>query len=136
VLALDMVGRNEAHTPESEGAYEITAGRSDQLSLVGAVFSTDLERLLEREAARSGVTPRDKFDGDSSMRAQFRCGRLPLLQQGVPSVWIFGGFHPGYHKPLDTIDRLDFDQLSRAVSLTVNAVRVLSGASPPRYGRA
>ena len=136
VLNLDMVGRNEAHTPESDGAYEVTAGRSDQLNLVGAIYSAGLARVLEREAARAGLTLSDKFDRDSSMRALFRCDHLPFLQKGVPAVWIFGGFHPGYHEPSDTIDRLDFEKLSRAVSLTVNAARALGRADPPpRFGQ-
>ena len=130
VLNLEMVGRNEAHTPESEGAYEITAGRSDQLNLVGAAFGADLARLLEREAGRAGVALSDNFDCDSSMRALFRCDHLPFLQEGVPAVWIFGGFHPGGHEPADTIDRLDFDKLSRAVVLVTNVVRALAGAAP------
>jgi Zn-dependent M28 family amino/carboxypeptidase len=137
VLNLDMVGRNEAHTPESEGAYEITAGRSDQLNLVGAAFSVDLARLLAREATQAGVALSDKFDRDSSMRALFRCDHLPFLQKGIPAVWIFGGFHPGYHEPADTTEHLDFEKLSRAVSLTMNAVRALgSAAPPPRFGTA
>jgi hypothetical protein len=136
VLNLDMVGRNEAHTPESDGAYEITAGRSDQLNLVGAVFSADLARVLEQEAGAARLTLSDKFDRDSSMRALFRCDHLPFLQKGVPAVWIFGGFHPGYHEPVDTIDRLDFEKLSRVVALTLNAARALGRAEPPpRFGR-
>ena len=51
VINLDMIGRNEEHTPESLGAYEITAGRSDQLNLVGAAYSPDLAALLRREVA-------------------------------------------------------------------------------------
>jgi len=136
VLNLDMVGRNEAHTAESDGAYEITAGRSDQLNLVGAAFSADLASVLEQEAGAARLTLSDKFDRDSSMRALFRCDHLPFLQKGIPAVWIFGGFHPGYHEPVDTIDRLDFDKLSRAVSLTVHAVRALGRTDPaPRFGQ-
>jgi hypothetical protein len=37
-------------------------------------------------------------------------------------------------QPVGTIDRLDFDKLSRAVSLTVNAARALgSSAQTPRF---
>ena len=129
-----MIGRNEEHTPESVGAYEITAGRSDQLNLVGAAFSPDLARLLQREARGAGMTLSDKFDRDSSMRALFRCDHLPFLQKGMPAIWLFGGFHPGYHEPVDTIDRLDFDKMERVVRLTVDAVRALaSTAEPPRF---
>jgi hypothetical protein len=135
VLNLDMIGRNEEHTPESLGAYELTAAASDRLNLVGAVFSRDLERLLVKAASAAGLALSMKFDRDSSMRALFRCDHLPFLQKGVPAVWLFGGFHPGYHEPADTIDRLDFEKMARVVRLTVGAVRTLAMAqSAPRFG--
>jgi hypothetical protein len=135
VLNLDMVGRREEHTPESDGAYAITAGRSDQLNVVGAAYSPDLASLLQREAAgAAGLTLSDKFDRDSSMRTLFRCDHLPFLQKSIPAVWLFGGFHPGYHEPVDTIDRIDFDKMARTVRLTVDAVRALASATvPPRF---
>ena len=135
VINLDMIGRREEHTPESAGAYEITAGRSDQLNMVGAVYSADLASVLRREAAgAAGLTLSDKFDRDSSMRALFRCDHLPFLQKEIPAVWLFGGFHPGYHEPVDTVDRIDFDKMARTVRLTVDAVRALASTTePPRF---
>jgi hypothetical protein len=132
VLNLDMIGRNEEHTPESAGAYEVTAARSDQLNLVGAAFSPDLEATLRRQSAAAGLSLSTKFDRDSSIRALFRCDHLPFLQKGIPAVWLFGGFHPGYHEPVDTVDRLDFDKLVRAVRLTVASVRALAEPARPR----
>jgi Peptidase family M28 len=135
VLNLDMMGRNEEHTSESRGSYELTAAASNQLNLVGAAFSSDLETVLRREAPDAGLALSTKFDRDSSMRALFRCDHLPFLQKGIPAVWLFGGFHPGYHEPVDTVDRLDFDKMTRVVSLTVAAVRNLAAArSAPRFG--
>ncbi|MGH9374523.1 MAG: M28 family peptidase, partial [Vicinamibacterales bacterium] len=135
VLNLDMMGRNEEHTPESLGAYELTAAASNQLNLVGAVFSRDLETLLMKEAPAAGLALSTKFDRDSSMRALFRCDHLPFLQRSIPAVWLFGGFHPGYHEPGDTVDRLDFEKMTRVVRLTVAAVRTLAASRPaPRFG--
>ena len=134
VLNLDMIGRHEAHTPESVGAYEVTAGRVDQLNLVGAVYSPDLQRVLERAATSARLSLSDKFDRDSSMRTLFRCDHLPFLQAGVPAVWLFGGFHPGYHEPVDTVDQIDFDKMERVVTLTVEAVKALAvSEAPPRF---
>jgi Peptidase family M28/PA domain len=135
VLNLDMIGRNEEHTAESLGAYELTAAASNQLNLVGAVFSRDLESVLVKEAPAAGLSLSTKFDRDSSMRTLFRCDHLPFLQKGVPAVWLFGGFHPGYHEPVDTVDRLDFDKMGRVVRLTVSAVRTLAASrAAPRFG--
>jgi len=135
VINLDMIGRREEHTPESEGAYQITAGRSDQLNVVGAVYSPDLFSVLQRAAGgAAGLTLSDKFDRDSSLRTLFRCDHLPFLQKGIPAVWLFGGFHPGYHEPVDTVDRIDFEKMARTVRLTVDAVRSLaSPAAAPRF---
>jgi hypothetical protein len=134
VLNLDMIGRHEEHTPDSVGAYEITAGRVDQLNLVGTAYSPELTALLRRESAAAGLTLSDKFDRESSMRTLFRCDHLPFLQKGIPAVWLFGGFHPGYHEPADTVDRIDFDKMERVVRLTVDAVAALaSAAQPPRF---
>ena len=135
VLNLDMMGRNEEHTPDSLGAYELTAATSDRLNLVGAVFSKDLETLLAREAPAAGLALSTKFDRDSSSRALFRCDHLPFLQKGIPAVWLFGGFHPGYHEPADTVDRLDFEKMARVVRLTVAAVGSLADSrTAPRFG--
>jgi hypothetical protein len=132
VINLDMIGRSEEHTAESTGAYPITAGQSDQLNMVGAIYSPDLAGLLRREAAgAAALRLSDKFDRDSSMRALFRCDHLPFLQKGIPAVWLFGGFHPGYHEPADTVDRIDFDKMARTVRLTVDAVRALASTAPP-----
>ena len=134
VLNLDMVGRNEAHTPESVGVYELTASRSDQLNLVGAAYSPQLAALLRRESAGAGLTLSDKFDRDSSLRTLFRCDHLPFLYKGIPAIWLFGGFHPGYHEPIDTVDRIDFDKMTRVVRLTVDTVTGLaSNTTPPRF---
>ena len=134
VLNLDMIGRNEEHTPESLGAYEVTAASSKQLNLVGAVFSPDLEGVFAKEAAASGLALSTKFDRNSSMRTLFRCDHLPFLQKSIPAVWLFGGFHPGYHEPIDTVDRLDFEKLAHAVGLTVSTVRTLAaGSVTPRF---
>lgn len=134
VINLDMIGRSEAHTPESAGAYEVTASASNQLNLVAADFSPDLAAVLEREARRVGMSLSDKFDRESTMRALFRCDHLPFLQKGIPAIWLFGGFHPGYHEPSDTIDRLDFDKMDKAVALTAASVAALAGpGTPPRF---
>jgi hypothetical protein len=69
------------------------------------------------------------------MRALFRCDHLPFLQKGVPAAWLFGGFHPGYHEPADTVDRIDFEKMDRVVRLTAGAVRALGVArAAPRFG--
>ena len=78
VLNLDMIGRHEEHTPESLGAYEITAGRVDQLNVVGAVYSPDLLALLQRESSAIGP------DAERQVRSRFvdarRCSAATICR--------------------------------------------------------
>ncbi|MBI4887271.1 MAG: M20/M25/M40 family metallo-hydrolase [Acidobacteria bacterium] len=43
-------------------------------------------------------------------------------QAGVPSVMFFTGSHPDYHKPSDTADKINYDDLDRVASLAASLV--------------
>jgi hypothetical protein len=134
VINLDMIGRDEAHIPQSEGAIEIAADTTNRMNLVGGYYSPDLVETLRRSNRTAGLTLETKFDRDYSLNVLFRCDHLPFLLAGVPAVWIFGGFHPGYHEPSDTTDRLNFPKMAKAIELAERAAReVADAATPPRF---
>ncbi len=118
VFNLDMIGRNEEHTAESRGSLEISSDTSHEVNLVAAVFCPQLADLVNQANRRVGMRILDKHDRDSSMRALLRCDHLPFLYRNVPAIWIFGGFHPGYHTPLDTPDKIDYRKLQKITQLT------------------
>ena len=91
VLNLDMIGRDEAHIPQSEGVLEIPTDTSNEINLVGAYYSADLLAVVERENQNVGLTLDTKFDRDHTLNALFRCDHLPFLAAGVPALWLFGG---------------------------------------------
>ena len=134
VLNLDMIGRNEAHIPQSEGVLDIPADTSDELNLVGTTYSPDLLATIERENARIGLTLDTKFDRDHILNALFRCDHLPFLVAGVPAVWFFGGFHPGYHEPSDRIEELNFPKMEKVIRLTYRvALAIANAPAGPRF---
>jgi Zn-dependent M28 family amino/carboxypeptidase len=134
VLNLDMVGRDEAHTPESEGLVEIPNDTTNEINLVGTFYSPDLRAALERENARVGLTLDTKFDRDSSLNVLFRCDHFPFLVKNVPAVWLFGGFHPGYHEPSDTPEKINFVKLEKVVRLTYYAAEsIANSADAPKF---
>ncbi|MGC4048273.1 MAG: M28 family peptidase [Paludibaculum sp.] len=135
VLNLDMIGRNEAHIPQSEGVLKISPDTSNELNLVGAMYSADLLKLIEEENRGAGLVLDTKFDRDHSLNALFRCDHLPFLAAGIPAVWLFGGFHPGYHEPADTVEKLNFPKMEKVIRLTYAvAEKVADAANPPRFG--
>ncbi len=46
----------------------------------------------------------------------------------IPSVFVFTGFHSDYHKPSDTVDKLNFEKMTRVVQLTAEMVYQLAQA--------
>jgi len=116
-MTLDMIGRDEAHIPQSQGVLRISGDTSNELNLVGTDYSKGLVEVIERENREIGLKLDTKFDRDHTLNALFRCDHLPFLMEGLPSLWLFGGFHPGYHEPTDTIDRLNFPKMEKVIRL-------------------
>ncbi|MGJ5817025.1 M28 family peptidase [Paludibaculum fermentans] len=135
VLNLDMIARDEAHIPQSEGVLKISADTSNELNLVGAFYSPELLKLIEEENRTAGLVLDTKFDRDHTLNALFRCDHLPFLAADIPAVWLFGGFHPGYHEPSDTVEKLNFPKMEKVIRLTyAAAAKVADGTKPPKFG--
>jgi Peptidase family M28 len=59
---------------------------------------------------------------------------FPFILHDLPAVWLFGGWHPGYHEPSDTIDQLNFSKLEKVVRLAWwTAHQIAEAASPTRF---
>jgi Zn-dependent M28 family amino/carboxypeptidase len=135
VLNLDMIGRDEAHIPQSQGVLEIPVDTSNELNLVGTMYSADLLETIERENRSVGLTLDKKFDSDHVLNALFRCDHLPFLVAGIPAIWLFGGFHPGYHEPSDTVEKLNFPKMEKVIQLAYRvAEQVATDPRVPRFG--
>ena len=132
-----MIGRDEAHIPQSEGVFEIAADTSNSMNLVGGRLQLRPRRNAAPRQSNGG--PAARHEVRSRLRAQhpaFRCDHLPFLLAGVPAVWIFGGFHPGYHEPSDTMERLNYPKIVKAIELADRAALDVADAdAPPRFFR-
>lgn len=126
VINLDMIGRNEAHIPQSEGVVQIPADTSNELNLVGTFYNPDLRQVIEQANREVGLDLDTKFDDDHDLNVLFRCDHFPFLVHHVPAVWFFGGFHPGYHEPSDTIDKLNFPKIEKVIRLAAGTALVLA----------
>jgi hypothetical protein len=134
VLNLDMIARDEEHIPQSRGVVEIPRDTRNAINLVGVFYSPDLEAAIRRANAGTGLEISTKFDRDHDLNVLFRCDHFPFLLHDVPAAWIFGGFHPGYHEPTDTVDRLNFAKLHKVVRLAGEVARSLANSEhPPRF---
>jgi membrane-associated protease RseP (regulator of RpoE activity) len=88
----------------------------------GAGFLTGLEVVMVSE------------DLDSSDHMSFQ-------EAGIPAVQLFTGPHQDYHRPSDTVDKIDAAGLVRVAAITREVVEYLAGREerltpPPRSGEA
>ena len=134
VINLDMVARDEAHTATTKGRLNIAEDTHNSMNLVGSEYSPQFKLALLRANKGIGFHFDEKFEHDPTQNILFRCDHYPFLLADVPSVWIFGGLHPGYHEPVDTMDRLNFRKLERVIRLSYRATLDLAnGAQRPAF---
>jgi hypothetical protein len=128
VVNLDMIARSEDNNDEGGGTYEVPPGTANELNLVGGVFAPTLRSAIERANQGIGLRLSDRFDKESATRALFRCDHLPFLIHGVPAIWLFGGWHSGYHTPDDTLQKIDVEKLQRVTRLAWQTTLEVAGA--------
>jgi len=112
-LNIDMVGRRDSLHGESDDKYIYLIG-SDKLS-------TDLHQLSEQaNAYYSGYFLDYTFNDDQHpSRLYYRSDHYNFAKHNVPVIFYFGGMHEDYHKPTDTVEKIDFDILSEVTRLVM-----------------
>ena len=111
---MDMVGR------DSEGAQNGDSNRVDKkeenfdtMRLVGSKrISTELhETILDMNKY---VGFKFKYDAED---VYTRSDHYNFAAKGIPIAFLFDGFHPDYHQPTDTVDKINFLKLTSAAKL-------------------
>ena len=114
-INFDMIGRNEAaRTPEEAG---ISPDTSNELGLIGTHYSPDYRKAVERANEYVGLKLNYKWDLDSTQQVLFRSDQYPFLMHDIPAVWWFTGFHPDYHQVTDTVEKINFEKMTKILRL-------------------
>jgi hypothetical protein len=134
VLDLDMIGRSETPGPETQGRWHVPADTANSLDPVGTQYSPELRHLLEAANRRVGLKLDFRLDADHSLDVLQRCDHYPFALAHIPSVWLFGGFHPEYHQITDTADRLNYSKMLKVAQLTMRlAWEMANQEARPRF---
>lgn len=111
-LNTDMVGRIDPGRTHGDSTNYIYVIGDDKLS-------TDLKPIIE------GVNKKyinleldDKFnDPGDPERIYYRSDHYNFAKKGVPIIFFFDGIHKDYHRPTDTVDKINFDLMEKRVKL-------------------
>jgi hypothetical protein len=117
VINFDMIGRNEAPVIPSIPEPGLPADATNELGLIGTDYSPDYRAAMEAANHAVGLELNYRWDQDSEQNVLFRSDQYPFLLHGIPAVWWFTGFHPDYHQVTDTVDKINFEKMTKIVRL-------------------
>lgn len=110
---IDMVGRNE-----DQGEGDSDADNEGHIHLIGSQRGeTPLHDMIL--AANEHIGFEFELDMESVWN---RSDQVNFYNKGVPVAFLFGGFHPDYHQPSDTPDKINFKKIASAARLFYLAI--------------
>jgi hypothetical protein len=117
-LNVDMIGRNNP----------------DSVVVVGKAYSSlgaDADAVQARHPELHLTLAEDIWP---EKRLFFRSDHFNFARRGIPSLFFFAGEHEDYHRPSDTVDRLDVDKVARIARMIFYlAYDIATVADRPRW---
>jgi hypothetical protein len=107
---IDMIGRlDEAHKNNPNYIYVIGSDR----------LSPDLHEINERENYEHTKMELDyKYNAKDDPNHYYeRSDHYNFAEKGIPAIFYFNGTHADYHRPTDTVDKINFDALAKRAQL-------------------
>ncbi len=110
-LNIDMVGRTDPKRESETRNYVYLIG-TDRLS-------TELHQISE---AANEATLKMDLDytynaEDDPNRFYFRSDHYNFAKNNIPVIFYFNGTHADYHKPTDTVEKIEYDLLAQRAQL-------------------
>ncbi len=134
MINFDMIGRDEKPSPQTDGLIQVPADTSNRLNLIGAAYSPDYQRTVAKQNEQVGLVLDDRFDHEYALNVFFRSDQFPFVLHNVPAFWWFTGFHPDYHHPSDTADKIDYPKMAKILKLAyLSACQFADESTPPRF---
>lgn len=129
-LQMDMVGRN-SFGPQNGDPNRVDKEEEnrDTIRLVGSKrISTALDKIILDQNESIGW--KFKYDAED---VYTRSDHYNFARKGIPIAFFFTGFHPDYHQPTDTIEKINFDKIAntaKLVYLTIHQLGDYKGMLP------
>jgi hypothetical protein len=107
-LNIDMVGRIDPNRNYGDSTNYVYVIGNDKLS-------SDLDPISKAINKKYSNLELDyKYNApDDPDRIYYRSDHYNFARKGVPIIFVFDGIHKDYHKPTDTVDKINFDLLEK-----------------------
>ena len=117
-LNIDMIGRSKPLGDKASEDEHLTDANT--VYLVGADrISKELHKLSEQTNSDYQKLNLDYHYNDPANpeRIYFRSDHWNYAKHGIPVIFYFDGTHVDYHKPTDTVNKIDFTKLTNVTRL-------------------
>ena len=120
-LNTDMIGRVDTERKTADTLNYIYVIGHDKLS-------SDLAKINEGVNAKHlNMTLDYKYDDPKDVnRFYYRSDHYNFAAKGVPIIFYFNGTHRDYHRPTDTVDKINFDLMEKRVRLIYHTAWVIA----------
>lgn len=119
-LNIDMIGRSkpagdtndlDKNLTDANTVYLVGADRiSKELNQISEQTNRDFERLSLNYLYDDPRNPE---------RIYYRSDHWNYAKHGIPIIFYFDGTHVDYHQPTDTIDKIDFEKMTKITRLVL-----------------
>jgi hypothetical protein len=118
-LNTDMVGRVGAEYKGDTSNYVYVIGE-DKLSsdLMKITDSINITAKMELDRRYNDLNDPNRF--------YYRSDHYNFAKVGVPIIFYFDGVHADYHKPTDTVEKINFELMEKRVRLIFNTAWVMA----------
>lgn len=109
-INVDMIGRRDnEHLDDPDYIYVIG----------GKIISSGIQSMMEEaNASTVNITLSDRYnDLDDPNQFYRRSDHWNFGRLGVPFIFFFNGIHADYHRPSDSVDKIDFEALTKRAQL-------------------
>ncbi len=111
-LNTDMIGRRDPGRKYGDSTNYIYVIGDDKLSSDLKPISTTVNNAYTKlELDYKFNDPKDPE------RIYYRSDHYNFARKGVPIIFFFDGIHKDYHKPTDTVDKINFDEMEKRARL-------------------
>lgn len=117
-LNMDMIGRSKPLGDQDKEDEHLSDAHT--VYLVGSNrISKELHKISEDTNHEFQKLTLDYYynDPNNPERIYFRSDHWNYAKHGVPIIFYFDGVHADYHKPSDTVDKIDFKKMTEIARL-------------------
>jgi hypothetical protein len=111
-LNIDMVGRIDPKYKGDSMNYVYVIGEdklSSDLMPITDSLNKNFTNNIELDRKYNDITDPNRF--------YYRSDHYNFAKKGVPIIFYFDGVHADYHRPTDTVDKINFDLMEKRVRL-------------------